>query len=58
MELLTTIKLVLSAGLLGMAGLAFIVDGLRRYSIVGLIEILFGVWILFVIAMFAFGILE
>ena len=58
MELLTTIKLVLSAGLLGMAGLAFIVDGLRRYSIVGLIEILFGVWILLVIAMFAFGILE
>jgi len=58
MELLTTIKMVLSAGLLGMAGLAFIVDGLRRYSIVGLIEILFGVWILLVIAMFAFGILE
>jgi len=58
MELLTTIKLVLSAGLLGMAGLAFIVDGLRRYSIVGLIEILFGVWILLVIAMFAFGILK
>jgi len=58
MELLTAIKLVLSAGLLGMAGLAFIVDGLRRYSIVGLIEILFGVWILLVIAMFAFGILK